>query len=61
MATVLDLARKGYFKIQEEAPEEGFLADDKPTFSIKRTDQQSGDNLCWSDCSAELICHFYGS
>ncbi|WP_445664795.1 DUF2207 domain-containing protein [Fodinibius sp. AD559] len=40
MATVLDLARKGYFKIQEEPPEEGFLADDKPTFSIERTEKQ---------------------
>ncbi|MDZ7659751.1 DUF2207 domain-containing protein [Fodinibius sp.] len=40
MATVLDLAREGYFNIQEEPPEEGFLADDKPTFSIERTTKQ---------------------
>ncbi|PAU95732.1 hypothetical protein CK503_01335 [Aliifodinibius salipaludis] len=45
MATVLDLAREGYFKIQEEPPEEGFLADDKPTFSIERTEKQLDENL----------------
>jgi uncharacterized membrane protein len=45
MATVLDLARKGYFNIQEEPPEEGFLADDKPTFSIERTTKQLSEEL----------------
>ncbi|WP_138429285.1 DUF2207 domain-containing protein [Fodinibius saliphilus] len=37
MSTVLDLARSGYFKLQEEDPEDGFLSDNKPTFSISRT------------------------
>ena len=45
MATVLDLARDGYFKIQEEPSEEGFLADNKPTFSIKRTEKQLNTEL----------------
>lgn len=45
MATVLDLARSGYFKIQEEPPEEGFLSDDKPTFSINRTEQPLDEDL----------------
>ncbi len=45
MATVLDLARAGYFNIQEEPPEEGFLADDKPTFSIERTAKQLQEEL----------------
>ena len=45
MATVLDLARQGYFTITEEPPEEGFLADDKPTFAIQRTDQQIAEDL----------------
>ena len=45
MATVLDRARAGYFNIREEPPEEGFLADDKPTFSIERTDKQPDNDL----------------
>jgi uncharacterized membrane protein len=45
MATVLDLARQGYFTITEEPPEEGFLADDKPTFAIQRTDQEVDEGL----------------
>ena len=45
MATVLDLARAGYFNVQEEPPEEGFLADDKPTFSIHRTEQPLNEDL----------------
>jgi uncharacterized membrane protein len=44
-ATVLDLARAGYFNVQEEPPEEGFLADDKPTFSIERTKQSLDEGL----------------
>jgi uncharacterized membrane protein len=45
MATVLDLARNGYFTIQEEPPEEGFMTDDKPTFSIERTKKQLDEEL----------------
>lgn len=45
MATVLDLARKGYFKIEEQPPEEGWFKDDDPTFSIQRTDQQPEEDL----------------
>ncbi|MGM0546302.1 MAG: DUF2207 family protein, partial [Bacteroidota bacterium] len=45
MATVLDLARNGYFIIQEEPSEEGFLSDDKPTFSIERTEKQLDEEL----------------
>jgi len=45
MATVLDLARQGYFNIQEEPPEEGFLANDKPTFSIERMEKQLNEEL----------------
>jgi len=45
MATVLNLARDGYFNIQEEPPKDGFLADDKPTFSIERTTKQLNEKL----------------
>jgi len=45
ISTVLDLARRGYFKIEEHPPEEGFLADDDPTFAITRTDQPEESDL----------------
>lgn len=45
ISTVLDLARRGYFKITEEKPEEGFFEDDDPTFSIQRTEKAESDDL----------------
>jgi len=45
ISTVLDLARKGYFKIKEEEPEEGFFEDDDPTFSVHRTEQDLQEDL----------------
>lgn len=55
MATFLDLARRGYFKIQEEPPEEGFFASD-PTFSIERTDQPFQDDLLeWEKILIEFV------
>lgn len=45
ISTVLDLARRGYFKITEEEPEEGFLEDGDPTFSVQRTNQEVQDDL----------------
>ncbi|TYP94966.1 putative membrane protein [Fodinibius salinus] len=45
MSTVLDLARRGYFTIQEQTPEEGSSSDNNPTFSIERTDQPEKDEL----------------
>jgi uncharacterized membrane protein len=55
MATILDLARRGYFKIQEHPPEEGFLADNKPTFSIQRTEKNISDELLNWEAS---VIHF---
>ena len=45
MATALDLARRGYFKIIEQPPEEGFFEDDEPTFSIEKTNSRPQENL----------------
>ncbi|NGP86799.1 DUF2207 domain-containing protein [Fodinibius halophilus] len=45
MATVLDLARRGYFKLREEDPEEAFLSDNKPTFSITRTSKEIDERV----------------
>ena len=45
ISTVLDLARRGYFKIQEGEPEEGMFPSDDPTFSVERTEQGLQDNL----------------
>ena len=45
ISTVLDLARRGYFKIREEEPEEGIFEDDDPTFSVQRTDQRMQNDL----------------
>ncbi|MDZ7682482.1 MAG: DUF2207 domain-containing protein [Fodinibius sp.] len=45
MASVLDLARQGYFTIKEEPSEEGFLSDGEPTFAIQRTEQEMTEDL----------------
>lgn len=45
ISTVLDLARRGYFKIKEEEAEEGFFKDDDPTFSVQRTEQALQNDL----------------
>ena len=53
VSTLLDLARRGYFKIREEEPEEGMFEDDDPTFSVERTDQTLQDDLL--DWEREII------
>lgn len=45
ISTVLDLARRGYFKIHEEEPEQGVFEDGDPTFRIERTGQALQDDL----------------
>lgn len=45
ISTVLDLARRGYFKIHEKEPGEGFFEDENPEFAVKRTDQPLQNNL----------------
>lgn len=48
MATILDLARRGYFVISEGAPEEDFLSKGDPTFNIERTEKKpSGELDAW--------------
>lgn len=48
IATVLDLARRGYFNIHEKEPEEGFFEDGDPTFEVERTEQAlQNDLLDW--------------
>lgn len=55
MATVLDLARMGYLKIEERPPEKGFLKGNAPTFSVERTEQALKDNLYdWE----QAVIHF---
>lgn len=56
IATVLDLARRGYLKIAEEEPEEGLFEDDDPTFSVRRTEKaKSDDLLAWEKHLLEFM------
>ncbi|MDZ7693301.1 MAG: DUF2207 domain-containing protein [Balneolaceae bacterium] len=45
MATVLDLARRGYFKIEEQPPAEGWFEDGKSAFSIEQTGKELETDL----------------
>ena len=45
ISTMLDLAQRGYLKITEEEPEEGFFEDNDPTFSVQRTEKAKNDDL----------------
>ncbi len=45
LATVLDLARRGYFKLEEQPPSKGFLKKKRGGFHLKRTEQAPGDDL----------------
>ncbi|MDZ7715309.1 MAG: DUF2207 domain-containing protein [Balneolaceae bacterium] len=39
VATLLDLARRGYFEIHEQEAEDGWFSSGKPKFTIERTDK----------------------
>ncbi|MEL7834943.1 DUF2207 domain-containing protein [Fodinibius sp. Rm-B-1B1-1] len=56
ISTVLDLARRGYFKIRERKPKEGMLEDDDPTFLVERTGQSLQDDLLdWEQDTIQFI------
>ncbi len=56
ISTVLDLARRGYFKIHEEEPEEDLFEDDDPTFSVERTEKPLQENLLdWEQYLIQFI------
>ncbi|MDZ7773684.1 MAG: DUF2207 domain-containing protein [Balneolaceae bacterium] len=56
MATLLDLARRGYFNLRERSPEkEGWLTQEKPVFTIASTDKEpEADLLPWEADMLEL-------
>lgn len=56
LATLLDLARRGYFAIDERPPDRGWLPRGKATFSIAATDRQPGhDLLGWERSLLEFV------
>ena len=45
VATLLDLARSGYFNIHEQEAEEGWFSSGKPKFKVERTDKAAEPRL----------------
>lgn len=44
-ATLLDLARRGFFRLRERPPEKGWLSSDEPVFLIESTDERAETDL----------------
>lgn len=56
LATLLDLARRGYFRIEERPPKPGWLSRDRSTFTIEATGQAPRDDLLdWERSLLEFV------